>query len=269
MADHIAVINAIERNHILKLLENGQRLDGRSLDEFRDIKIETNVIGTAHGSAIVHMGKTKVICGVKGVVSSPWADYPNKGSLYVGFEASPLSAPQFRLGPPQINEIEIARMTDRSIRESECVNLEDLCIIEGDKVWILNIDLYAMDDFGNMFDACVIAAYAALATTKIPTTEVVDGEVKVLDERRPIKLDSFPVSVTTYKINEHTIVDAELREQQVGDARITFGTTENFIVSGQKGENGSFKSAEIVEILKKSIVIANNIREDIRSQLNQ
>lgn len=267
MADHRTVVNAIERNHIVNLLNTNRRLDGREKNDFRDIKIETNVIGTANGSAIVHMGKTKVICGVKSVISSPWSEYPDRGSLFVGFEASALSGPSYKAGPPQDYEIELARMTDSAIRESECINLEDLCIIKGDKVWTINIDLYSLDDFGNLFDACVLAAIAALATAKIPDVEVVDGEVKILETVRPLLLESYPISVTTFKIGEHLIMDAELREEQISDARISFGTTQHYIVSGQKGGQGSFKPKEILDSLTNSIQISNVIRKNLLSQL--
>jgi len=133
MGDQAMITNAIERNFIVNQLASGRRSDGRGMDEFRDIKIETNIIGTANGSAIVHLGKTKVICGVKLVMGTPYGDSPNKGSLMVNFETSPLSAPQYRHGPPQDESIELSRVTDRIIRESGCLDLESLCIIEGEK----------------------------------------------------------------------------------------------------------------------------------------
>lgn len=267
MVDFIIPANAIERNHIENLLKSDRRLDGRSKTDIRDIKVETNVIGTAHGSAIVHLGKTKVICGVKAVLSNPWSEYPNKGSIFVGFEASALSSPSYKNGPPQDYEIELARITDRAIRESECVNLEDLCIIEGDKVWTLNIDLYSLDDFGNLYDACVLAAVSALVTTKIPEVDVIDGEVKVLETVRPIKMDAYPVSITTFKIGNHLITDAEFKEQRIADARITFGTTQHYIVSGQKGGEGTFSSQEVMDALTHSIQKASKIREYLANEL--
>jgi len=267
MSDFELIVNSIERDHIEKLLQDNRRLDGRTKNEFRDIKIETDVIGTANGSAIVHMGQTKVICGVKASFGSPWDDSPKEGALFVGFETTPLSAPEYRSGPPQPDAIEYARVTDRLIRESDIIDLERLCIIEGEKVWQLNVDIYALDDFGNLFDAAALAAFAALSTTKIPEVEVVNGEVNKLETTRPLQLSSFPISVTTYKIGDHFVVDGELREEQISDARITFGLTENHIVSGQKGGFGAFKSDKVIEILKNSIKIASDIRAKVSEQL--
>ncbi len=261
------ITNAIEKEYILSLLKQGRRLDGRGINEFRELKIETNVIGTANGSAIVYLGKTKLICGIKATISNPWPEYPNKGSIFVGIETSPLSAPEYRVGPPQIDEIELSRVTDRAIRESECIDLEDLCIIPGEKVWTLNIDIYTLDDYGNLFDASVIAAYAALYTARIPEVRVIDGEIEILETTRPIKLNTFPISVTTYKIGEYLVTDAELREEQIADARITFGTIDTHIISGQKGGSGAFKSSEILEILKTAIRTGSELRNRVKDIL--
>lgn len=43
------------------------RPDGRELDQFRPIVLNVNSIGTSDGSAIVKIGKTTVVCGIKAV----------------------------------------------------------------------------------------------------------------------------------------------------------------------------------------------------------
>lgn len=269
MADFKTVTNTIEKEHIINLLNTDRRLDGRQKNEYRDIKIETDVIEKANGSAIVHLGKTKVICGVKAVIATPYSDSPNKGTIMVNFESSPMSAPEFRVGPPQDYAIEISRMTDRIIRESQCINLEKLCIIPGKKVWALYIDIYSLDDFGNFYDACAIAAYAALSRTNIPEVRIDDEEnIETLETKVPLEINSFPVSVTTYKIGEHYMIDANLSEERIADARITLGTTDTHIISGQKGGLIGIKSEDIITILTNSIKTAHEIRSVIKEQIN-
>ena len=56
MASH-TVIDELKRNQILELLEQGKRVDGRALDEAREVSIETNAIPKANGSAIVQQYK--------------------------------------------------------------------------------------------------------------------------------------------------------------------------------------------------------------------
>jgi len=48
------------------LLVKGKRLDGRSLDEFRPIKVEVGVVQRAQGSAIFNFGETEALSAVYG-----------------------------------------------------------------------------------------------------------------------------------------------------------------------------------------------------------
>ena len=49
----VSVIDQLKKTQILELLEQGKRIDGRALDEPREIKIEINAIPKANGSAKV------------------------------------------------------------------------------------------------------------------------------------------------------------------------------------------------------------------------
>ena len=110
---------------IKELLSQGKRFDSRSVDEFRDIVIETEVSKKAEGSARVKIGKTDVIVGVKLDVTTPYPDSPDKGNLMVTSELLPLSSSRFESGPPKYPAIEIGRLIDRAIRESKFLCLTD------------------------------------------------------------------------------------------------------------------------------------------------
>ncbi len=89
------IMSDIKRDHILKLLENGAREDGRGIQDFRKIQVETNCIESADGSARVKLGKTEVIAGVKIIPGTPFADTPNIGVLTTGAELIPMAHPSF------------------------------------------------------------------------------------------------------------------------------------------------------------------------------
>ena len=61
---NVSILDGLKRNKILKLLESGQRVDGRAFDEHRKLTIETGVIPKANGSARVKLGDTEVIAGI-------------------------------------------------------------------------------------------------------------------------------------------------------------------------------------------------------------
>jgi len=135
--DKIRTTSKVTGERIKKYLEEGKRFDGRTPEEFRELTIEKNVSVKAEGSVRVKLGKTEVIVGVKMAPSEPYADSPDKGNLMVTAEMLPLSSPRFESGPPKIEAIEWARVTDRGLRESGFVDFEKLCIKEGEKVLIV------------------------------------------------------------------------------------------------------------------------------------
>ena len=186
------------KNEIVGLLKNNVRLDGRKPLEYRDVKVETGVSKNAEGSAKVTIGDTQVIAGVKLEVIKPYPDAPEDGSMMVNVELYPMASPDFESGPPSISAIEYARITDRGIRESKSIDVKKLCIEKGEKAWMVIIDVCALNEAGNMFDAIALAATAAMKDAVFPGYEdgVLDYKNKST-EKLPIM--KTPVTVTVFK----------------------------------------------------------------------
>ena len=266
--DHI--ISEIERDYINSLLEQNKRIDGREFNQARDVKFEIDLVKKAEGSAIVTLGGSKIIVGVKAQLGSPFPDTPDTGVITTGAELSPMASPYFESGPPSDAAIELARVTDRAIRESHCIDLSKLCVIPKKSVWILFIDFYVLNHDGNLFDAAVMGTVAALSSTKIPKVKILeDDEVEILEELEPLKLDHYPISVTSYKIGNHNIIDANFKEERVSEARVTVGfDEENRIVSLQKGETGVYKPDELLSIIKESLNVSKTLRKELMKALS-
>ncbi|MEM1976623.1 MAG: exosome complex protein Rrp42, partial [Nitrososphaerota archaeon] len=178
----------IMRDKIYSLLLQGKRIDGRRPTDLRPIKIETGLLSKAEGSALVSMGSTKILTGIKVEVGAPFPDRPDEGTFTVNAELLPLASASFEPGPPDERGIELARVVDRSLREGGVIDLKKLCLIEGEKVYVLFIDIYVLDYDGNYFDPSLISALAALATAKIPRYEIVDGKPQKTDEYFSLEL---------------------------------------------------------------------------------
>ena len=264
------VISEIEKDYIKSLLEQKKRIDGREFNQVRDLKFEIDLVKKAEGSTIVTLGKSKIIIGIKAQLGSPFPDTPESGVITTSAELSPIASPYFESGPPSEGAIELARVTDRAIRESHCIDLSKLCVIPNKSVWILFIDFYVLNHDGNLFDAAVIGAVAALASAKIPKVKILDDdEVEILEELEPLKIDHYPISVTTYKIGEHNIIDANFKEERVSDARITVGfDEEDRVVSLQKGQAGVYKPDEVLSIVKESLNISKTLRKELKKALS-
>ncbi len=257
----------LTENRIKEYLKEGKRFDGRKPEEFRDIVIETDVSKNAESSCRVKLGKTEVIVGVKLNAGTPYPDSPDKGNLMVTAELLPLSSPRFENGPPKFPAIELGRVTDRGIRESKIIELDKLCIKEGEKVWTIFIDIYSINDDGNLMDAAGIGALVALKNAKIPkydekTEQVLFGEWT--DKKLPLKKD-LPISLTAYKIGEHIVFDPTLQEEDVSETRVTMSSKDGILHSMQKS---GLKELDVEEF-GKMLDLTTKVQKDIFKKIEK
>ncbi|MBW2970573.1 exosome complex protein Rrp42 [Candidatus Woesearchaeota archaeon] len=238
------------KQHMIESLDKGTRYDGRKLDEYREIKIETGLVKTAEGSARVCIGDTEVITGIKLEIDKPFSDRPEDGVIMVGAELLPLSSPDFESGPPSEQAIELARVVDRGIRESNAVDLKKLCITKGEKCWLVSVDIVSVNDAGNLWDAAALSAVAALQDTKFP--EVEDGVINYKKlTNKTLKLSKVPISVTVTKIGKHLVIDPSIEEEGAIDARITVATIDDGkLCALQKGGDTALSVDEIREMIE-------------------
>ncbi|MCX6651137.1 MAG: exosome complex protein Rrp42 [Methanomassiliicoccales archaeon] len=251
-----SIVSEIKRDHIHKLIADGKRVDGRAWDQFREISIQTHVVETAEGSSRVKIGNTEVIVGVKMAVGEPFADTPNKGVLSTNAELIPMASPSFESGPPDENSIELARVVDRGIRESQMIDLDKLCIEPGKKVWINFVDIYVLDFDGNLFDACSLGAVAAIKSAVVPAA------ANGLGEDYPMPVRCVPVSVTAVQIENSILVDPTLDEEKVAAARLTVTTDDNGDLRAmQKGLSGALTLEQVKNVIDTSRRLGVEIRK--------
>lgn len=253
---------------IKQYLAKGKRFDNRKPNEFREIIIETGVSKNAEGSARVKIGKTEVLIGVKMDVGTPYPDSQDQGNLMVTSELLPLSSSRFETGPPKIESIELARIIDRAIRESKMIETEKLCIKEGEKVWTVFIDIYSINDDGNLLDAAGIGAVAALKDAKIPKYDeekekVVYGEWT--NKKIPLRKE-IPISITAHKIGKSIIIDPTTEEEDISETRITAGVCDGVISSMQKGNLKELEVEEVNEMLDLIQKAERKISKEIEEQ---
>lgn len=262
----------LTKQRIEELLNKGKRFDNRGLNDFRNLEIDFEISNKAEGSAIAKLGDTQVIAGIKMNVMEPFGDSPDEGVLMVGAELSPLSSDRFEMGPPQIQAIELARIIDRGIRESHCIDMKKLCITPGEKVWCIYVDLYILNADGNLIDASNIAAIAALQTAVFPK---LDENKKVLfgdftKERIPMK--SMPITVTSYKIDSKFVIDPVQEEEDCAKARVSvnmvFGEEEN-IHAMQKAGVEALTEEQIVELMEESSKQGRKLYNAVQAIVNK
>lgn len=261
----VIIIPEIIKESLTNLVKSGERSDKRSFDEYRDICLETGVIEKAEGSARVKIGKTQIMVGTKPQIGEPFSDTPNVGVLMTNSELIPMAAPDFEPGPPDERSVELARVTDRCMREAGVVDLEKLCIVEGKKVWMIFLDLHILDYDGNLMDAAVLGSMAALMDTKIPEAHMEDDELVIdHDKKIPLPIKDKALMCTFAKINGELIVDPSLEEEQVMEARISIGMkADSTICAMQKGGMKPLTKDEVLNAVSRAKEITKKLMEHL------
>ena len=264
------IVGVLEKNYLANVLEKGIRVDERDFWERRPVEIIPNVINKAEGSAMVKWGETVVLAGVKAQLGTPFPDTPNDGVITVNAEISPISSPSHESGPPGPQAIELARVVDRGIRESKVIPMNDpkICVIPGKKVWILFVDIYILDDGGNLIDASAIATMAALANTQLKKVVIDEDleDVELLEETEFLPRNGVVTSLTFAKFKDKILYDTNLLEDRGKDARFSVAITDKgLICSMQKGESGVFYENEIQLMLDKGSELVTSLIELIEN----
>ena len=167
-----------------------------------------------------------------------------------------MASPRFESGPPAFEGIELPRLVDRAIRGSGMIDFSKLVIKEGEKVWTVNIDIYPINDDGNLIDASLIASIAALKETNFPEIdkdEKIDYKKKT-DKKLPLSKETIPVSFSFFKLGNTIILDPTREEEEACDCRITFGVSnwnnQLMVNSCQKKGDATLSQEEISKLME-------------------
>ncbi len=262
------VISSIMKDYVEDLIEDGERSDGRTLTDRREVEIEKGVIGTAEGSARVNLGDTKVLAGIKVESGTPFPDTPNKGVFTTNVEMLPMASPEFESGPPGEDAVEVARVIDRGIRESKAIDLEELVIKEGELVRIVHADVHVLDYNGNLLDAVGIAVLSALKDVsykKMRYDEELGKKIE-LEEEVNLPVNDTPLPVTFAKIDGQLLLDPDLDEEKSMNSRITVTYNESGNINSiQKGGSGTLNVSDVLKAAKEG----NQYLDDLKRIVKQ
>lgn len=243
--------------HILDLARDGKRLDGRGVDDYRPITIEHGFVASADGSALVRIGHSAVVCGVKLEPGKPFPDTPNAGVLTTNAELVPLSNPTFEPGPPQPRAIEVSRVIDRAIRAAETIDLTKLCVTPGEKTWVCYVDVHVIDHSGNLIDTGSLAALAALTHTTLPA-----HRFGLAEADSPLAIQHHPVETTFVRLGDALAVDPSFDEELACQGRLTIATDEvGRIVAMQKGLVGAFSPEDVKSLAERAFRHGDRMRK--------
>jgi exosome complex component RRP45 len=261
----------IEKTFIQSTIQQNLRIDQRNPYDIRPIQIQT---GPQLGQALVSYGKTKVFANVSCEIVKPSPSQPTEGSIQFNTQYSPMASNIQDYEKQQEMEINLSRMLEKALFRSRAIDTEGLCIIAGEKVWAIKIDIRVLDHVGNVLDCACLATMVALLHFKRPDVSVDGDEVVVYseDEKTPISLSihHIPVCVTfaIFDGGERFVIDPCFEEEvaQDGDMTIvinihreicTISKTGSVLVEMEKIINCSniaaIKVAELTKIIKEAL----------------
>ncbi len=240
------IMDEIKAEYVKTLLKEGKRKEGRDFNNYREVKIENNVLKNAEGSCIASIGNSKVIVGIKIDLMEPFSDRPDEGVLMVNSELMPLAYYSYSAGPPTPESIELARVVDRGIRAANVLEMQGLKFDE--KVLGVFVDFYVLDNDGNLTDTATLAVMNALSNLLIPEYK---SESKEFDREKRTKKMEIKNRVTTStfcKINGKILLDCDVEEENAGSGSLTIGIADGgFVCSTQKSGSVSFSKKEVLD----------------------
>lgn len=201
-----------EKKFIEKALQEGHRLDGRAFEQFRKLDL---TFGDQYGVADVTLGGTRILVKVSAEVTVPYADRPFDGIFTIATELSPMASPAFEVNRPTETEVLLSRLLEKTVRRSNALDTESLCLVAGQKCWSIRVDLHVLSHDGNLVDASCLAVVAALRHFRKPDTSI-EGEtltVYTAAEREPVPLSWLhsPLCVTfSFYGEESRVADGEI-----------------------------------------------------------
>ena len=173
---------------LTKCVVSNKRIDGRKRDEFRDLSIG---YGLDYGCVLVSLGDSKVLTSISCDIVEPSVNKSYEGSIKINLDLSPMASPYYEQNKLNNECVEITRLLERSVLTSKCVDLESLCLIAGEKVWEIRVDLIVLNSDGNLSECTSIALTAALLHFKRPHVTVIDDQLRIhsFEEKHPLSIN--------------------------------------------------------------------------------
>lgn len=227
-----------------KLIVDGERLDGRKLDQLRPIKIETGVLEKADGSAYLELGENKAIAAVYG----PREMHPrhlqktNRAVLRVRYNMAPFSVDDRKRPGPSRRSTEISKVA----REA----LEPAVFLERYPRAVIDVSMELLQAAAGTRTAGITAASTALADAGIPMRDLV-------------------ASCAAGKADGQIVLDLQKEEDQYGDADmpVAYMPQKDQITLLQM--DGHFEPEEFEKALDLAIQGCKQVYEEQRKSLQR
>eukprot|EP00798_Chlamydomonas_sp_ICE-L_P024102 gene24102-9677_t len=245
-----------------RFVDDGIRPDGRVLGAGRETTVVAGVISVADGSALVKVGSTTVMAGVRYEVQRPAEEAPDRGMFNFNVEIAPFSSAHWRPGKaPELISYVTERLRGIIGGPGSPLDLKQLCIAEGKACWAADMNIYILNSDGGVLDASLLAMIAALASSMLPATRASEdgdkffkmaggetaGKAGEIAESRPLSLSCMPLATTCGMYGDHLLTDPTAEEENICTSAVTVVLDETNKLHGMyKAGGNALASAKLM-----------------------
>ncbi|SCZ08034.1 RNAse PH [Alkaliphilus peptidifermentans DSM 18978] len=218
------------------------RVDGRNFDEIRPVTITRNYTKYAHGSVLIEMGETKVICTatIEDKVP-PFLKNTGKGWVTAEYSMLPASTQIRKIRESSRGKVEgrtqeIQRLIGRALR-----SVIDLDAIGERTIW-LDCDVIQAD--GGTRTASITGSFIALIDALNHLKSI--GQIK----KFPIK--NYISAISVGVVGEKPLLDLCYKEDSTAkvDMNIVMTDQGEFVEVQGTGEEAPFSRKDLLELLR-------------------
>ncbi|KAA0192249.1 putative exosome complex exonuclease 2 [Fasciolopsis buskii] len=186
-----------------QLFERRSRIEDRKNDEHAPFNVSINVLQSCHGSSLIKLGNTEVICGVKVKVLP---DAVDAGCIVCNVELAGLTNRSTHSNIPSREAQILSSSLQRLITTTICPNVSKHLNIYAHNnpqqavgSYVIKVDVVVLHDDGCLLDACVPAVLTSLLSLSWPKLSGSSGTVtdvsncKLYEQLTPIEMQKLPV----------------------------------------------------------------------------
>ncbi|MFP4001262.1 MAG: exosome complex exonuclease Rrp41 [Thermoplasmata archaeon] len=231
-------------NKDIELLKDGERIDGRSFDELRDIDIEAGVLKRADGSAYIKWGKNKLMAAVYGPreMHPRHAQETTKAVVRARYNMAAFSVPDRKKPGPDRRSIEISKLVSEA--------LEKVVFTERYPRSVVDVFIEVLQASAGTRCAGLTAASVALADAGIPMSDMV-------------------AACASGKIEDQVVLDLGKNEDNYGQADVPIGYIPRTDEICLLQMDGNLTVEEYEEAMEMSIDACKDIYEKQRQALRE
>lgn len=263
------------------------RLDGRAPKEYRSLKLTNTFIDkTNEGIHPIiqtncYLGKTQVMSKVSARISTPNEKRPKEGKIFFHvycFHSAKIDI-HYRNKKRKLRETEgiIKRELERIFKKNRIVDFDALCIIPGEKVWYIDVEVTVFNNSGNAMEASFISVLTSFIGFKLQDFTFENNKLRLFSSYEknllPFALRAYPICVTIcISLKEFLYVfDPTIEEEHVFDTILNVCCdTDGRIISFSKigGQELLFSETFINSISEMCIKRVRFVYEEIKNSMN-